>query len=398
MLLCSWGRKVVARSAGSVVAEVPLRYNSLVVANTPRPRWPTSTKVVVSVSLLVLAVYLLDRFSAAIAPLILAMILAFILKPLVDLLQGRLRMPRGLAALVVYLALVSILIVVPAALVPRVIEQFRQVNLDLISLAGQVEALISRTVTIAGVDLDLGAASQQASQSLEALMQPVFGQSIVVLLDVITSVVWLIFILVISFYLIKDSQALWRWIEKLPPREYRADFLKLKTEVYEIWRDFLRGQLVLAGVVTVIFSLAGLVLGLPFALALGLLAGLLEFIPSLGHGIWLVVATVLTLIEGSTWLPLPSWIVAVVLIGLHLVFQQVDLNFLIPRIIGRRVHLHPLVVILGIAAGATFAGVLGVVLAAPTIASARVLGRYLRGYLFDREIPVLGGTSESREA
>jgi predicted PurR-regulated permease PerM len=74
---------------------------------------------------------------------------------------------------------------------------------------------------------------------------------------------------------------------------------------------------------------------------------------------------------------------------LHLVYQQVDLNYLIPRIIGRSVRLHPLVVILGIVAGATLAGVLGIVLAAPTIASARVLGRYIRGYLVDEGGPVV---------
>ena len=72
-----------------------------------------------------------------------------------------------------------------------------------------------------------------------------------------------------------------------------------------------------------------------------------------------------------------------ILIGLHLIFQQFDLNYLIPRIIGRRVHLPPLVVILGVVIGAALAGVLGVVLAAPTIASARILGRYVYANLFD---------------
>lgn len=362
-----------------------------------RPGWPTSTKVVVSVALLVLAVYLLDRFSAAIAPLIIAIILAFVLKPLVDRIESRFQLPRGLATFLVYLALITVLIVLPAVLAPRLIEQFRQVNLDLISLAEEIESLFAREVYLVGIQLDLRAAASSAFQALEALVQPVFGQSLVVIVDVITSVVWLIFIFVISFYLIKDSRALWAWIEKQPPPGYHDDFLHLKTEIYEIWRDFLRGQLVLATVVATIFSLVGLILGLPFALALGLLAGLMEFIPSIGHAIWLVTAATLTLTEGSTWLPMPSWIVALILIGLHLVFQQVDLNFLIPRIIGRRVHLHPLVVIMGIAAGATIAGVLGVVLAAPTIASARVLGRYLRGYLFDQEIRVLAGEAETRQ-
>jgi predicted PurR-regulated permease PerM len=73
------------------------------------------------------------------------------------------------------------------------------------------------------------------------------------------------------------------------------------------------------------------------------------------------------------------------IIGLHLFFEQLDLNYLIPHIIGRRVHLPPLVVILGIVSGALLAGVLGIPLAAPTIASGRVIGRFIFANLFDME-------------
>ena len=78
--------------------------------------------------------------------------------------------------------------------------------------------------------------------------------------------------------------------------------------------------------------------------------------------------------------------------GLHLFFEQFDLNYLIPRIIGRSVHLPPLVVILGIVSGALLAGVLGIPLAAPTIASARVIGRYIFANLFDMEWKPISAT------
>ena len=82
------------------------------------------------------------------------------------------------------------------------------------------------------------------------------------------------------------------------------------------------------------------------------------------------VGALLSFFVGSTWLPIPNWVFALIIISLHLVFEQFDLNYLIPRIIGRSVHLPPLVVILGIVTGAVLAGVLGILLAAPTIASA----------------------------
>ena len=127
----------------------------------------------------------------------------------------------------------------------------------------------------------------------------------------------------------------------------------------------------------------GLALGLPFALAMAVFAGAMEFLPSVGHAIWLTVASILAFFGGSTWLPLPNWAFMLILIGLHLVFEQFDLNYLIPRVIGRSVHLRPLVVILGIVTGAVLAGVLGILLAAPSIASLRVIGRYTYANLFD---------------
>ena len=348
-----------------------------------RPRWSTSTKAMVSLILLALMVFLLVRFGAIIPPLILACILAFLLAPLVGRLQRRLRMRRGLATLIVYLSLVAVLGVIPALTLEPVVDQLESLSLDLVQLAADLQAGVGSVLVIGGLQLDVGSALGQAIVSMGDLVDPVIGQTFSLLIEVATSFVWLVFVFVISFYLIKDGEAIWAWVDRLPPPAYVADYLALKLELNAIWRDFFRGQLVLALVVTAIFAVAGLLLGLPFALALALLAGLLEFIPSLGHGIWLVVAAVLTWIEGSTWIPLPNALMALIVVGLHVVFQQVDLNYLIPRIIGRRVHLHPMVVILGIVAGALLAGVLGVLLAAPTIASARVLGRYLKAYLFD---------------
>jgi predicted PurR-regulated permease PerM len=79
------------------------------------------------------------------------------------------------------------------------------------------------------------------------------------------------------------------------------------------------------------------------------------------------------------------WAAAALIVAIHLVFQQIDLNILIPRLVGRRVRLHPIVVIIGVLSGAAVAGVLGVVLAAPVIASARVIGAYLKANLYDED-------------
>jgi predicted PurR-regulated permease PerM len=261
--------------------------------------------------------------------------------------------------------------------------QSADLNLNVRRFLSGVEALLGRRVVVAGFRIDLQQAIEQAAVSFQGLIEPLFSQTLLFAVEAISSLIWVVFIIVVSFYLVKDSSALFAWLARLTPSGYRQDFIRLRSEINLIWSAFLRGQLTLALVVALIFTGAGFAIGLPYALAMGVLAGLLEFLPSLGHGIWMIIAILLALFAGSTWLPIPNWAFALIIGGLHIFFQQFDLNYLIPRIIGRRVQLPPLVVILGIVTGALIAGVLGVVLAAPTIASARVLGRYIYANLLD---------------
>ena len=351
--------------------------------NIPRTRWPSQAKIIISLLALILFVYLLSRFSIALPPLILAVILAYLLSPLVAKLQLQFKIPRGLATVLAYLLLLVMLILLPLILLPPLASQLMALNLDIRMGLRQFTNLLSRQYIIFGQVIDGSALLKQVGSSFMGFAEPFIGQTVFFLVDIISSVVWIVFILVVSFYLVKDGPKIRKWLENLPPPQFREDYVRLRDEISLIWGSFFRGQLILAAVVAVLLSLSGIILGLPFALAMGILAGLLEFLPSIGHGIWLTIAVLLSFFLGSTWLPLPNWTFALLVIGLHLVYQQFDLNYLIPRIIGHSVHLPPLVVILGIVAGAVTAGVLGILLAAPTIASGRVIARYTYANLFD---------------
>ena len=354
-----------------------------------RPRWPYQTKLTISLLLLALILYLLARFSVVIPPFILAVILAYILNPIVNLIERRLHLHRILAILLSYILLLIVIASLPAVIIPILGSQFSEFNLDFQLIINNLRALLAHEYVVAGYTLDAAILFEQVIGALQGLIEPVVGQTLELAVSVISSIVWIIFILVVAFYLIRDGNKLRQWFEDHVPPAYRQDFIYLRDRINEIWGAFFRGQLLLALVVAIIFTLTGFILGLPFALAMGVLAGLLEFLPSIGHGIWLVIAALVALFLGSTWtwIPLPNWAFMLIIIGLHLFFQQFDLNYLIPRIIGRSVHLPPLVVILGIVAGAVLAGVMGIPLAAPTIASARVLSRYIFANLFDMSLP-----------
>jgi phosphoglycolate phosphatase len=127
------------------------------------------------------------------------------------------------------------------------------------------------------------------------------------------------------------------------------------------------------------------ILGVRNAPVLGLISGVLEFVPAIGPVIAAIPGILIALFLGSSWLPLPNIWFAVLVGFTYVLLQQFENLYLVPRVVGRRVRLHPAVVIVGALAGLQLGGVLGVLLAAPTIASARLLLGYTYRKLFDQE-------------
>ncbi len=341
---------------------------------TTRPKWSTTTKLVVVLLILLVGGLIARKFGEAIYPVILALILAFILAPLVTLLQRKFKLNRVVAIILVYLVLFILFGAILWIIIPILLNQIQVFIKDIDIWITQALNFFAQDFQIGSYIISGDVLLEPITNALQNILEPVVGSTIGIVGLLIESIAWIVFIIIISIYLIKESKSILAWFEHLVPSYGRLDYNHILNEINIIWSAFFRGQLLLALIVSVIITVEGLILGLPFALLMGVFAGLLEFLPSIGHGIWLVVASLLALILGSTWLPIPNWVFLLLVLSIHIIFTQFDLNYLIPKIIGRSVHLPPLVVILGILAGASLAGVLGVVLAAPTIASLRVMG------------------------
>jgi predicted PurR-regulated permease PerM len=350
-----------------------------------RPHWPYATKLTISLLLLAFFIYLLTRFKEIILPIILAIIIAYIINPIVNKIQRRVHLPRTIIILTVYLIILAFIILIPIVVIPKVSENFESLRVNTQQIITSVESALGQQYTVLGFTIHPSLLASQVVSGLQGLLQPVVGQTVTLVMRVITSFIWIVFIFLVSFYLIKDGFKLEDWFMSHLPGNYLPDYKWIRDEINQIWGAFFRGQILLSVIVASIFIVIGLIIGLPFALAMGILAGILEFLPSVGHAIWLIIAALLAFFLGSTYLPLQHWVFTLIVIGLHLIFEQFDLNYLIPRIIGSRVHLPPVVVIIGIVTGALLIGVIGIPLAAPTIASARVIGRYIFANLLDTE-------------
>jgi predicted PurR-regulated permease PerM len=303
----------------------------------------------------------------------------------------------------VYLALLVILSLVLVAFVPSLIQQVKSINVDFQNIVEGISRFFERPLFIFGFYVDLLDVYQEVSGTLQSIVSPLASQTVSFLIGLASGFAWLIFVLIVSFYLLKDLGRFGRSINKLVPDDYRYEVHRLVEEVNVIWSAFFRSQLVLCAVVGTIVGATMRVVGVRNALILGIIAGVLEIIPNIGPAIAAIPAVLIAYFQGSTYLLLSNGWFALLVIGLYVVIQQLENNILVPRIIGRSLNLHPLVVIVGAIAGANLAGILGMFLAAPILASLRIVGKYVYCKLLDLEpgelragsFPVQEGTEKA---
>jgi predicted PurR-regulated permease PerM len=116
---------------------------------------------------------------------------------------------------------------------------------------------------------------------------------------------------------------------------------------------------------------------------LGLVSGLLEFLPIVGPFVAGAIAALVAFFQGSNWWGLDPLIFTLVVIAFFIIIQQLENNLLVPRILGRALSLHPVAILVAAVIGATLAGILGILLSAPTVATLILLGRYVYRKVFD---------------
>jgi predicted PurR-regulated permease PerM len=182
-----------------------------------RPRWSSQTKLVISLLLLSFILYLISRFSIVIPPFILAVILAYILTPVVNFLNKKLHFPRILAILVLYIMILALASTLPVIFVPLLASQFSGLNLDLQKVIDEIQQLAGNQYSFAGQVIDFSNIFDQLIQALQRIVEPIISQTLNVAMDIISSIIWVIFILVVSIYLIKDGEKLRQWFENLVP-------------------------------------------------------------------------------------------------------------------------------------------------------------------------------------
>jgi predicted PurR-regulated permease PerM len=358
------------------------------------PQWQPGTRMVAAVLVILFIVFLLYLLRTLIVPVLLAFILAYVLHPLAAWITEKTRIPHGLSALLILLAFILVILGLTTglgfALSERVVSLAGYLADIAQELPGQIEQLLNLQFAIGNFEVDL------SQSNLTPLLSDIVGSLSPLLaeagslissfaLAAASALTTFLLIMVISYYLIVDFDKLAPATIRLAPVAYREDFRSLLTEADRIWRAFLRGQLILGIVIGVTVAVLMIAVGLDFPLVMGFIAGLMELVPMLGPFVSAVIAALLALFQPTNIWGLTPLAFSGVIVGIFIVIQQVENTILVPRVIGESLDLSPLLVFLAVLAGGILSGFVGILLAAPILATLRLCLGYVYFKVVDLE-------------
>lgn len=324
-----------------------------------------STSSIIKVIVAALAMYLLYTIREIVLILIISMVLASAMDPLVDWLYRKAKFPRGLSVIMVYLIFIAAVVGVIYFVVPPMIDQFADLGARLENFRDEIN---SRTSSLAGVLRELGI--ERGLSDLGKNFTNLTGSFFKTTLGVFSGFIEVIAVLAISFYLISSESGMKNFIKSLVPFRHQAYAVRLTDRVQNKIAYWLLGQVILSGFIF-LFTFIGLtLLGVKNALALALLAGLLEIVPYLGPILSAIPAILLAFVQS------PS--LALFVLVLYLVIQQVENYVLVPKIMGRTVGANPVVILVAVLVGFKIAGIIGMLLAVPIVAAVSVFLNDLR--------------------
>jgi predicted PurR-regulated permease PerM len=346
--------------------------------------WDLKFRYFVLTILIILSAFAFWYVRDAIQPLVTAALTAYFLSPAVAFLTSQLKMKRKVAANVVYFSVLALLIALPFTILPSLLDEAQGIVTDLTSALDSIEAVLSDPIRVGNVRVDLGGIIPPLRESLNSGYVPKPEDALYILEGVSRNFLWTLVILVTTYYLMTDWDRVRGAIINIAPPNEQPDLHRLYREIRKVWMGYLGGQIRLMVVLAMIYAIAWSLIGLPGAIIIGMLAGLLNLLPEVGPAFAAIIATVVALLEGSTYLPLSNLWFAALTLGVYLLLNNIKTIWLQPRILGQSVLLHEGVVLVAIVAAIMLQGVLGVLVVVPSLATLGVAGRYLRNRLLGR--------------
>lgn len=356
------------------------------------PRWSSTTKLVVALTFAAFILLMIISFRNMVGPILLSFVLSYLLYPVADRLRRWIHLPWRLSVLIVFVLLLMILIGL--------------LTWGGITLAGQIQNLVNflqntltnlptyldqwnRTPLMIGpfkVDLGQLDLNTLGDQILNTV-RPILSQAGSLLTSFATGAAsmigWLLFVLLVSFFILSETEGEPERLIDISIPGYSDDFKRLGNELGRIWNAFMRGQLIIFAITVVVYNVLLGSLGVHYFFGLALLAGLARFVPYVGPWVTWITYGLVCYFQGTTVFGLSPLAYTFVVIGIAILMDNFLDSFVMPQLMADALQVHPAAVMVAALVAASLLGLIGVVLAAPVLATMKLVANYVTRKLLD---------------
>lgn len=308
-------------------------------------------------------------------PFIIAMIVSYVLNPVVSLLGAR-KVPRPIAVLTIYAVFILSSTVVLMNVIPMFVHQLQELNEHMPDLAFKAQSIATDMNRLDYLPGSVRTGIEQSLAKLENGISLAIANYINGIGNTINTIFLIFIIPFISFYMLKDFQTIEKSALTIVPREHRKPIVNMLMDIDTALGNYIRGQFLVCLIVGLLAYIGYWAIGIPYALLLASLVAVFNIVPYLGPFLGAAPA----LIVAST----VSWKMMLFVAIINTVCQILEGNVISPQVVGRSLKMHPLFIILALMIGGEVAGIAGLILAVPFFAVMKVIVQHVFMYYVHR--------------
>lgn len=297
---------------------------------------------------------------AVVSPFIIAGIVAYLLNPLVNFLNQKLKLPRTVSILLIYLVLLGLIAITVYNLSFQIAQESK-------------ELVYNATLQISALPGWIQPAALDFMESLKNTLTPLNKKVITYLPGALNRTVSFLVFLVATFYFLKDGHSFQHNLLKIFPGKLKEEIEEILFKINKVLGNYLRGQLLVILIMSVTVYLGLVLIGVRYALVLSLLTGFLGIIPFVGITTATLVTVFVAFTDQFSRLGMDPVIEILAIVSLFVVLNQLNDLFISPHIMGKVTKIHPLVIMFCVLAGGHLFGIVGYIIAVPVVASIKVV-------------------------
>ncbi len=360
----------------------------------PSPRWSSTTKMVVMLTLVALLAFAFVKFQYLVGPMIFVFVLAYLFHPLAILITKKVRVPWRATVTVLYLVVLLVFIGLLTwggiSLIDQVQSLISFLQRTITGLPAFFESLSTTPLLIGPIEIDLTHVElANFSQQILGVVEPVLtrlGGFVGTLASSTAAVIgWIFFCLIVSYFVLVETGGVRERILDFHIPGYQADLERIGTDLGRIWNAYLRGQTVVLLITFLVYSIMLGTLGVKFFVGLALLACIARFIPYVGPFVAWTTYGLVAYFQGTTVFGIEPFTYALVIVIFALVIDNIIDQLVSPRIMADALRVHPAALLVAVLVGARLFGVIGVIFAGPVLASLLLIFRYIFRKLMDQD-------------